>query len=157
MIPSRAPAHLAADHRLHLARLALFERLSDTENHPQPGRKGRLGTCIDSLIALAEILPALGMADDDIGDAKLLEHIGGDFAGERAGSRPMAVLRAEPDTAARHRGAGGFEISEGTQSATSQDASFRRGFISPISAPAAARVRFIFQFPAQGGCVLQNP
>ena len=47
-------------------------------------------------VGLAEQRAALGVADDDVFGAGLLDHAGADFAGERAFALPVHVLRRRP-------------------------------------------------------------
>ena len=49
---------------------------------------------IDSEVRLAEVLPPFGVADDDVLDAQILQHIGGHLAGVGAGLLIKYVLSA---------------------------------------------------------------
>ena len=49
---------------------------------------------VDGNVRLAEVLAALGVADNDILHAQILEHVGGHFAGVRAAGLKVQVLRA---------------------------------------------------------------
>ena len=56
-------------------------------------RRFRLGA--DERVGLVMERATLGMADDDVGRARVLEHRGGNVAGEGAARLRMAVLGAE--------------------------------------------------------------
>ena len=62
---------------------------ADARSRPRPA--------CDQLVALAEDVPALRVAQDDVGDAERLEHRGRDLAGERALVLEVHVLRAQRD------------------------------------------------------------
>ena len=51
-------------------------------------------------IALVEVLTALGVADDNVLNAQLLQHVSGDLAGESAGLLEVHVLSADSDLGA---------------------------------------------------------
>ena len=54
-------------------------------------------TPADGLVGLAEVLPALGVADDRPVDTELAQHRRGDLARERAGIVPVDVLCGDRD------------------------------------------------------------
>ena len=56
-----------------------------------------LGFAIDFLVRLAEQAATLGMTDDAVLRARLLQHADGDLAGVCAGFLPIAVLCAQGD------------------------------------------------------------
>ena len=103
---------LHADDLLGDALFSLFEHLTDAEDDLESGVQRGAGAGVDGLVGLTEVLSALGMADNDILDAHLGEHLGGDFAGEGAGDCPVAVLRADVEVGALAQRKGGFEVGE---------------------------------------------
>ena len=60
-------------------------------------RERRHGLAVHRLIRLAEVLPPLGVADDDVLGACLAHHRGADLTGERALLFPEHVLRGDRD------------------------------------------------------------
>ncbi len=52
---------------------------------------------IDRVVGFVEVLPALGVADDDVRDVDGGQHGRRDFAGEGALFLPVHVLRADGD------------------------------------------------------------
>ena len=54
---------LDLQHELHVARLALLERLADARDHAEARLECRTRAARDHLVRLAEQLPALGVAD----------------------------------------------------------------------------------------------
>ena len=58
---------------------------------------------VDDGVGLAEQAPALGVADDDVFGARLLDHRGRHFTGERALALPVHVLRGDADVAVARR------------------------------------------------------
>ncbi len=95
--------HLAAQHVLRLAALALLLQLSDAGDHEQPGLEcGRRAPC-DAFVGLAEVLPSLGMADDCPVDPDLDEHAGRNLAREGAAVLPVDVLGRDRDLGVRQR------------------------------------------------------
>ena len=84
-----------------LVRLPLGQGFADAEDGGKPGSKGGLDLFVHRLIGLAEILPPLGVADDDMAAAGINEHLRRDFAGEGPFLLPVAVLGGEADIACR--------------------------------------------------------
>ena len=54
---------------------------------------------VDDRVGLAEQPPPLGVADDDVLRAGLLDHRGRHLAGERALALPVEILRGDADVA----------------------------------------------------------
>ena len=84
---------LPAEHVLGLAAATLLDRLADAYDDPQPGRQRAPHPQADGLVAFAEVLPALRVADEGSGDAELDEHRGRNLARVRALLVPVDVLR----------------------------------------------------------------
>src|SRR5205085_11438615 len=84
-------------------RLALLLRLADAGDHEQAGLERGQRPPRHRLVALAEVLAALGVADDRAVDAELEQHSGGDLAGVGALVRPVDVLRGDRDLGVRQR------------------------------------------------------
>ncbi len=105
---------------------------------------------VDGKVGLVIVLAALGVADDDVLDAGLLEHLGGDLTGVGAVGLIVAGLSADGDTwqSLKRRTALGCSHS-GTHSTTSHH--LPRGMMglsSSAKALVSDRVLFIFQLPA---------
>ena len=64
---------------------------------------GRHGLAIHRHVGLAEQRPPLGVADDDVLGARLLDHRGADLAGEGAFPLPVHVLRRHADVGVARR------------------------------------------------------
>ena len=75
--------------------------------------QGGLELEVHRLVGFGEVLAALGVAEDDILDAEVLEHSGRDFAGVGAIGLPVHILSAEADLRAFERGGGGRDVHEG--------------------------------------------
>ena len=60
----------------------------------RPGLQSGQNLLVDGEIRFAEILAALGVADDDVLDAQVLQHIGGHLAGVGPGFFIEQVLSA---------------------------------------------------------------
>ena len=66
--------HLADDHRLDLARVALGERLAHAHDGRETGLDDGRRALIHGFVRLPEILAALGVADDDVLGTGIHEH-----------------------------------------------------------------------------------
>ena len=86
--------HLQGDELHGDAQLPLLQRLTHADNGVQTGLQRGQYLLVDDEIRLAEILAALGVADDDVLHAQILQHIGGDLAGVGAGLLKEHVLCA---------------------------------------------------------------
>src|ERR1700722_1588885 len=86
---------LAGTDRCLPARLAFRPRFADAENRDKAGPPcgGNLGAHIG--VALAVAVAPLGMADDDVGAAGVLQHLGADVTGKGAFFGKVAILAAE--------------------------------------------------------------
>src|SRR3954454_13562879 len=84
---------LDAQHRLHVACVALLLRLADARDDAEPGIERSLGAPRNSRIRLAEVLAPLGVADQRAGDAEAEQHRRRDLACVRALVLPVDVLR----------------------------------------------------------------
>lgn len=88
---------LALDNVVGHVLLALLERLADTGNDLETARKRGLDLLGDDLVRVAEERAALRVAEDDPGDAGVLELLGRDLASERARVLGERVLRSNLD------------------------------------------------------------
>ena len=104
-------ARLADEDRLHLAGLALVQRLADAHDRLQADVEHGLHLAVHGLVGLAEDVAALGVADDHVVD-ELLELLRADLAGGGDVVLPVHVLRAEANAAHRDRGLDGGEVDE---------------------------------------------
>ena len=77
---------------LRVAGLALLERLADARDHAEPGIERRARAPGHHLVRLAELLPALRVADERTLYPQLEQHLGRDLAGVGAASLPVDVL-----------------------------------------------------------------
>ena len=68
---------------------------------------------VDSGVGLAEILPPLAVAHDDVLDAQVLEHVGGDLAGVGALLLKVDVLSAHGDAQVLESLDGGGDVAGG--------------------------------------------
>ena len=92
---------LRRDKILVSVRLTRFQRLPDANDGNQSRRDRRFGPFVDGLVRIAEILAPLGMADDDVLDAGVLQHGGGQLARISAAFFPMDILGAHADICGR--------------------------------------------------------
>ena len=97
---------LAAEDGLGLPRLALLQGLADAGDDAEPGLERGVRAARGRLVGLAEVLAALGVADDRAGGAGGDQHRARDLAGERALVLPVDVLRVDADRAALELGDG---------------------------------------------------
>ena len=86
---------LDLEHELGVAGLALLQRLADAGDHAEPGFERGARAAGDGLVALAEQLPTLRVADERALDAELEQHLGRDLAGVGALRLPVHVLRVD--------------------------------------------------------------
>src|SRR5580704_250700 len=96
---------LAEDNRLLPSGLTLGARLADAEDRDKPGPPRAADLGADFGIALAVPVAALGMAENDVCAAGILQHLGADISGEGALLRGGAILAAQRDNTAAERGA----------------------------------------------------
>src|SRR2546426_9377692 len=108
----RAP-HLPRDDGRGGLRLALRQRLADAHDGDEPRGEAGVQAAVHALVALAEVLPALGVPDDDVRAAGLAQHGDRDLAGVGAFGLPVDVLARETDVGAGDRGPGRLEGGEG--------------------------------------------
>ena len=77
----------------------LHRRLAEGLGDVKAGRtSGPFGTA-DDLIALAEVRPALRVADNHVAAPRIHDHRRGHFPGERPLRLPIQILRAQTDPA----------------------------------------------------------
>ena len=94
---------LGAKYVVGLARLAFFEEFADTQDHDEARVERRFDLAIDQVVGLAENVSTLGVADDYVSDADVLEHVGTHLAREGALGLKVHVLRADGDVRPRGR------------------------------------------------------
>ena len=101
-------------------------------------------------VGLAQDVPPLAVAENDVAAAQVDEHRGADLAGERAVGLVVHVLRAEATARAGQRTAGPRRDrrSAGRRPGRPRSTSCDRSANALASATAPARSRFIFQLPA---------
>ena len=75
--------------------LALPEQLADTDDGLETGSQSSLGSLVDGFVGLTKILSAFAVTENNVLHADLLEHTGGDLAGESTACSPVAVLGAD--------------------------------------------------------------
>ena len=92
---------------------ALLKQFADAENDLKAGFQSGFDAFVDGQVGLAEILAALGVADDDVFDSACDQHVCADFTRKRAGFFPVAVLGADFDVGALRRFERGVEIDIG--------------------------------------------
>src|SRR5213594_760900 len=105
--------HLPCDHRPGGLRLALRQRLADAHDRDEARREAGVQAAVHGLVGLAEVLPALGVPDDDVGAAALAQHGDRDLARVGALRLPVDVLTGEADVRPRERRPHCFEGREG--------------------------------------------
>jgi hypothetical protein len=88
---------LHADDRQGVACFPRCSRFADANDRREPRAQRRLGLGANDLIGFVVAAAALRMAKDHIARAGILEHFGGNIAGEGAVCLGMAILAAEPD------------------------------------------------------------
>ena len=103
LVVGRENGHLAAQNGLRLPRFALCFGLTDARDHVEARSERGLDAPRDGLVGLAEVLPALGVADERSVHAELAQHRRRDLAGECALVGPVAVLREDADLGAGQR------------------------------------------------------
>ena len=77
-----------------LSGLPLFQALAHAEDTAEPSGYCCRQTLSGGFVGLAEVLPALGMSDDDMGAAHSSEHGGRYLAGVGTGRGKVTVLGA---------------------------------------------------------------
>ena len=76
------------------AQLPLLQRLAHADDGVQTGLQCGQHLAVYGEVRLAEVLPALGVADDDVLHAQILQHVGGDLTSVGAGLLKEHVLCA---------------------------------------------------------------
>ncbi len=92
------------------AQLTLLQALADADDGVQAGLQGGVDLLVDGEVGLVIVLTALGVADDDVLDARLLEHLGGDLAGVGAVGLIVAGLSTDGDVAVLKETHGGWDV-----------------------------------------------
>src|SRR5258707_9749644 len=82
--------------------LSLLQRLTDTDNHVQTGGKGTTHFPANERIVLAELEPALTVADDHVTTAQVEQHVDADFPSVSAFLLRVDILGAQRDRGASH-------------------------------------------------------
>ena len=77
------------------------------------GGEGGFEFQVDGLIRFGEVLATLGVPENDVLHAEILEHSGGDLAGVGSGFLPVHVLCAQADLGAGERGYRRGDVHEG--------------------------------------------
>ena len=88
------------DHSGLLARFALSMGLADADNRREASLQRRFRLRADKLVSLVVIVPTLGVPDDHVPGARVLEHCGRNVAGESAARLGVAILTAEAEIGA---------------------------------------------------------
>ena len=104
---------LHTDQLLGHALLTLVEALADADDGLQAAGQRSLGALVDGLVGLGKVLAALAVADDDILNAEVGQHIGRDLAGESTRLLEVDILGADMDVGALGHLDSGDEIGEG--------------------------------------------
>ena len=87
------------DDRGLLARFALGLRLADADDRGKAGLQRRFGLGANEFVGLVMMRPTLRMSHDDVTRAGVLEHRGGNVAGESPARLGRAILSAEAELA----------------------------------------------------------
>ena len=93
---------LAVENRLGSVGLPLVQLLTYTVDDPQARAQGGEHLLVQEFARLAEDVPALAVSDNHRAAAHVLEHEGGDLAGERTLGLAVAVLGPELDRPGKH-------------------------------------------------------
>src|ERR1700694_517735 len=88
---------MRANYRKGAARFPFGPRLAETDNCWQTSPEGGGGFFADALIALIMTEPPLGMAENHIGGARILQHFSGNVSGKRAVWLAVTMLAAKRD------------------------------------------------------------
>ena len=104
--------HLEGNELQGHAHIPLLQALAHADDGVQARLQGGVDLLVDGHVGLAEVLPPLTVADNDILDAQVLEHIGGHLAGVGAVGLKVQVLRANghPHILERLHGGGNIHI-----------------------------------------------
>ena len=95
------------------AQLTLLQALAHTDDGEQAGVDGGVDLLVDGEVGLVIILAALGVADDDVLGAGLLDHLSGDLTGVSAVILIVAGLSADGDVAVLEQADGGLDVGGG--------------------------------------------
>ena len=105
--------HLVGDELHGHPQLPLLQALAHADDGIEPGLQGGVDLLVDRDVGLVVVLAALGVADDDVLHAGLLEHLCGDLAGVGAVGLVVAVLRADGDAAVLEQADGRGDVHKG--------------------------------------------
>ena len=147
---------LALQHRLGLVGVARLLALADAEDRLEAGGERRRHLARQRLVGLAEVLAALGVAEDDRVDVELDQHRRRDLAGEGARVLLVHVLRGDLARRCRsERSTTALRAVNGGQMTTSCWVAAIRGSSASTKAAASATVLCIFQLAAMYGRAAQ--
>ena len=102
--------HLVGDELHGHAQFPLLQALTHADNGAQAHLQGGVDFLVDGHIRLIVVLTALGVPDDDILYAQLLEHLGRHLAGICAIGLIVAVLGADGHPAVFEKPGGGRNV-----------------------------------------------
>ena len=92
------------------AQLPLLQALAHADDGDEAGVDGGVDLLVHGEVGLVVILAALGVADDDILGPGLLDHLGGDLAGERTVVLVVAGLSADGDVTVLEQADGAGDV-----------------------------------------------
>src|SRR5204863_3999365 len=153
-----ASAQLALDRRERQPLAALVGGLADAEHGRETVRERGADLLVDQLVGLADLLAALGVAEQHVPAAELDEHRGCDLA--RVGARRLVVagLRAQEDRApARSSPTAASAVNGGQRTTWTPRGRRSPSRIAPASTFASATVPCIFQLPMTSGVLMPPP
>ncbi|CAN3995747.1 Spore coat protein gerQ, partial [Dysosmobacter welbionis] len=102
--------HLKGNPLVGDAGLPLLQALAHADDGVHAGIQHGVDLLVDGGIGLAEILPPLAVAHDDVLHAQVLQHVGGDLAGVGALLLKVHVLGAHGDPQVLERLGGGLNV-----------------------------------------------
>ncbi len=95
------------------AQLTLLQALTHADDGAQAGIQSGMDLLVDGEVGLVVVLTALGVANDDVLYAQLLEHVGGNFAGVGTLLLEVDVLGADGHAGILEQAQGGGDVDGG--------------------------------------------